>query len=376
MNIESYQLRSGETIKIPIPTCYKDCFTLAKSDRYRITGKKSSNFGLILNLINLKQSSLLFWFRLSQYKGIFYPFCKILYKFISRKRNVQIPTCVKAGYGLYLGHSICMVVNEDTIVGNNVNLSQFLNIGTNNETPALIGDMVYIGPFVCVVEDVHIGSYSTIGAGAVVVKDVQSEATVVGVPAHEINRKNPEKFITNIYPVWCEAFCNLVMKKRIFIAMHYMEIGGAEISLIGLLQAIDYSKYDVDLFIYSHQGELMRFIPKEVNLLPELAEYSQIEKSLKNNISKRFWKIVFGKLKAKCKHSLYRYKHSSKKEDYSYQQFMAKELISYMPSLDKFGEYDLAISFMHPHNYVLQKVLAKKNVYVKINLDINSFYFF
>ena len=29
------------------------------------------------------------------------------------------------------------------------------------------------------------------------------------------------------------------MKKRIFIAIHYLEIGGAEISLIGLLNAID-----------------------------------------------------------------------------------------------------------------------------------------
>ena len=38
------------------------------------------------------------------------------------------------------------------------------------------------------------------------------------------------------------------MKKRIFIAMHYMEIGGAEISLIGLLQALDYSRYDVTMF--------------------------------------------------------------------------------------------------------------------------------
>ncbi len=47
------------------------------------------------------------------------------------------------------------------------------------------------------------------------------------------------------------------MKKRIFIAIHYLEIGGAEISLIGLLQVMDYNKYDVDLFIYSHRGELM-----------------------------------------------------------------------------------------------------------------------
>lgn len=44
------------------------------------------------------------------------------------------------------------------------------------------------------------------------------------------------------------------MKKRIFISMHYMELGGAEISLIGLLQAIDYSKYN--MFIHSRQNEL------------------------------------------------------------------------------------------------------------------------
>ena len=51
-------------------------------------------------------------------------------------------------------------------------------------------------------------------------------------------------------------------KKRIFISMHYLELGGAEMSLIGLLQALDYSKYEVDLFIHRHQGELMQFIPK------------------------------------------------------------------------------------------------------------------
>ena len=42
------------------------------------------------------------------------------------------------------------------------------------------------------------------------------------------------------------------MKKRIFISMHYLELGGAEISLIGLLQVLDYSRYDVDLFIHRH----------------------------------------------------------------------------------------------------------------------------
>ena len=47
------------------------------------------------------------------------------------------------------------------------------------------------------------------------------------------------------------------MKKRILIVNHYMEIGGAERSLLGLLNAIDTKKYDVDLFIHSHRGEFI-----------------------------------------------------------------------------------------------------------------------
>ena len=62
-------------------------------------------------------------------------------------------------------------------------------------------------------------------------------------------------------------------KPRIIILMHYLELGGAEMALIGLLGALDPDKVDVDLFIYSHQGPLMKFIPEWVNLLPEVRAY-------------------------------------------------------------------------------------------------------
>ena len=70
-------------------------------------------------------------------------------------------------------------------------------------------------------------------------------------------------------------------KKRIFIAAHYLEIGGAEISLIGLLQSIDYRLYAVDLFLYQHTGELMELITKEVKLMKNNTEYAQYKCSLK-----------------------------------------------------------------------------------------------
>ena len=73
------------------------------------------------------------------------------------------------------------------------------------------------------------------------------------------------------------------IKPKIFIAAHYLEIGGAEISLIGLLQSIDYNRYNVDLFLYRHTGELIALIPKEVNLLPEIPAYTQFECPLKHS---------------------------------------------------------------------------------------------
>ena len=61
--------------------------------------------------------------------------------------------------------------------------------------------------------------------------------------------------------------------KNLLIAIHYLELGGAERSLIGLLRALDYSKVNVDLFVYSHRGELMKEIPQDVNLLPEMRRW-------------------------------------------------------------------------------------------------------
>lgn len=56
--------------------------------------------------------------------------------------------------------------------------------------------------------------------------------------------------------------------KKILITIDSLRIGGAEKSLITLLGMLDYSKYDVDLQLFSYSGELMSFIPKEVNVLP------------------------------------------------------------------------------------------------------------
>lgn len=166
-------------------------------------------------------------------------------------------------------------------------------------------------------------------------------------------------------------------KKRIFISMHYLELGGAEISLIGLLQALDYSQYDVDLFLHRHQGELMQFIPKEVNLLPEITSYACIENPLTEAIRRGQFGVVWGRLKARWRARRYQPRDASLPQNAIF-QYIAQEIEPCLPSLEKYGEYDLAISFLQPHNYVLSKVKAKKKVcwihtdYTKVEFDVDA----
>ena len=62
-------------------------------------------------------------------------------------------------------------------------------------------------------------------------------------------------------------------KKKILFIMPTLEIGGAEKSLITILNLLDYDRYDVDLFLISHKGEFMKMIPNKVNVLPEDKKY-------------------------------------------------------------------------------------------------------
>lgn len=202
MKTEVYEL-NGKQIRIPIAESYRDCMTLIRSDRFRHSDKKESTVSIIMQSVRPYKSSVLFWLRLCQYKGWLYPFCKIMCARAKRKTLVALPTSTKIGYGFSIGAQggMCIAINGGTIIGNNVSISQFVNIGTNSSTYAIIGDNVYVGPHACVVEGVKIGNNATIGAGAIVTKDIPENATAAGVPARVLNYNNPGRFIRRRWPV-------------------------------------------------------------------------------------------------------------------------------------------------------------------------------
>ena len=156
-----------------------------------------------------------------------------------------------------------------------------------------------------------------------------------------------------------------------------MELGGAEISLIGLLQAMDYSRYDVDLFIHSHQGELMQFIPKDVNLLPEIREYALVEKPMVEVLKAGRLRLLWARLKAKYLFKKY-IKKIGVEQSAAIFQYIGDAVTPVLPSLRYLGEYDLAISFLNPHNIVRDKVQAKKKAcwihtdYTRIDINLEK----
>lgn len=149
-------------------------------------------------------------------------------------------------------------------------------------------------------------------------------------------------------------------KPRIFIHMHYLELGGAEMALIGLLDAIDKDRYEVDLFLNQHTGAFMNLIPKGVNLLPEIKEYSTIERPMSYALKRGMIKAAWNKIRSRNRLNRYLADHPGF-ESVASHVFM-DAVIDSLPSLHHLGEYDLAVSFLDPPHVVQDKVRAKVKV--------------
>lgn len=132
-------------------------------------------------------------------------------------------------------------------------------------------------------------------------------------------------------------------------------------SLISLLNALDYTQCEVDLFVYSHRGELMSQIPQQVHLLPEIPAYAQIERPLKDVLRRGFYRIAWARLQGKRRYARYnRLNHP--KDGSAVFSYVAQSITPFLPPIAPEKEYDLAISFLAPHDIVLKKVRAKKKV--------------
>ncbi len=92
------------------------------------------------------------------------------------------------GPGLFIQHGICTIISADSI-GENCWINQQVTIGYSDKTHRpIIGNNVMITAGAKIIGGVKIGDNVTVGANAVVVKDVPDNCVVVGVPAYIVKR--------------------------------------------------------------------------------------------------------------------------------------------------------------------------------------------
>ena len=157
--------------------------------------------------------------------------------------------------------------------------------------------------------------------------------------------------------------------------MHYMELGGAESALLGLLQSVDPARADVDVFLYDHRGELMKYIPTDkVNLLPEVTAYKMIERPFMECVKSGHIGVALARWLAKK--TVDKSPVPAGKDNIRIYTRVADWVEHFVPKIQPDIEYDLAISFLMPHNYVVKKVRAKKKLgwihtdYSTVHVDV------
>jgi serine O-acetyltransferase len=106
------------------------------------------------------------------------------HRFWSAVSGAEIPLNAHLGGGLLLPHPNGVVIHPEAKVGPNCLIFQQVTLGTGVKpgVPRLAGH-VDVGAGAKILGGVNIGAHARIGANAVVLCDVPSGATAVGVPA-------------------------------------------------------------------------------------------------------------------------------------------------------------------------------------------------
>ena len=141
----------------------------------------------------------------------------------------------------------------------------------------------------------------------------------------------------------------IYIKKRLLFVNGHLNVGGVEKSLVDLLKAIDYDKYEVDLVLFEELGDYIDEIPKDVNI-----KFYDL-----TNTYGAFLKCIFSNLKPN------KFKYAFIRIIFNLQRIFGVRMISLLKSLFKdLGTYDCAIAYRIGicSEFVAYVVDAKKKI--------------
>ncbi|MEN9878299.1 MAG: Serine acetyltransferase [Cyanobacteriota bacterium] len=106
--------------------------------------------------------------------------------------GVEIHPGARIGSGVFIDHGMGVVIGETAVIGNRCLLFQGVTLGgtgkqTGKRHPSL-GENVIVGAGAKVLGAISVGANTRIGAGSVLLRDVEPDCTVVGVPGRVIHQ--------------------------------------------------------------------------------------------------------------------------------------------------------------------------------------------
>jgi serine O-acetyltransferase len=122
---------------------------------------------------------------------------KLLARWISQVARfftgIEIHPGARIGRHFFIDHGMGVVIGETASIGDDVTIYHDVTLGGTSFEKGIrhpqIGNKVIIGAGAQLLGPIHIGDNARIGSNAVVVKDVPSNSTMVGVPAHSVELK-------------------------------------------------------------------------------------------------------------------------------------------------------------------------------------------
>lgn len=116
---------------------------------------------------------------------------RVVSQFARFLTGIEIHPSAIIGRRLFIDHGAGVVIGETVIIGDDVVMYQGVTLGGTGKEKGkrhpTIGNHVLLASGAKVLGSVMIGDYAKIGAGAVVLRSVPAQATVVGIPGRVVS---------------------------------------------------------------------------------------------------------------------------------------------------------------------------------------------
>lgn len=168
------------------------------------------------------------WYRVANrlYRANFKRVARVIMGLTQILTNIDIHPAATIGKRVFIDHGTGVVIGETSVIEDDVLIYQGVTLGgvslTHGKRHPTIKKGAVIGAGAKVLGNIIIGEHSKIGANSVVVKEVPSCSTAIGIPAHVIEKgRCKDPFMHNMLPdINKEMFEYLL--KRVAVLEHIL----------------------------------------------------------------------------------------------------------------------------------------------------------